>query len=65
MKRNAAGKVTGDKFEFKKESVHALHEWFVHEFNGFLADGKTRAEFDYGEIGFASVVDDLRALAEE
>jgi ribosomal protein S18 acetylase RimI-like enzyme len=65
MKRNPNGKLTGDEFEFKKSSVRFLYNWFVKEFNGLLADGKTMARFDCGEHGIGSVVEDLRTLAEE
>jgi RimJ/RimL family protein N-acetyltransferase len=65
MKRNPNGKLTGDEFEFKKSSVRALHGWFVNEFKNLLADGETMVEFDFGELGIDSVVEDLRTLADE
>jgi ribosomal protein S18 acetylase RimI-like enzyme len=65
MKRNQNGKLAGDEFEFKKSSVRVLHKWFLEEFSGLLADGKTVVEFDYGEQGIGSVIEDLRTLAEE
>ncbi len=49
----------------RNTSVPVLHKWFVEEFSGLLADGKTVVEFDYGERGIASVIEDLRTLAEE
>jgi RimJ/RimL family protein N-acetyltransferase len=62
MKRNADGKIPGDKFCFPKTSVKALLNWFENEFKGKLGDGKTEASFDtFG--GLRRLVEDLREAA--
>jgi hypothetical protein len=40
MKRNAEGKLVGDKFEFPRTAVPQLSKWLNEEFNGLLRDGK-------------------------
>ena len=52
MKRDADGKVHGDKFRFPPTAVNALLDWFEHDFKDTLGDGKTPAHFDItGRIG--------------
>jgi GNAT superfamily N-acetyltransferase len=65
MKRNAEGKIKGDKFSFPKTRVTDLANWFDKEFNGTLGDGTTQAIFEIRPGGLASLKDALREAVEE
>jgi len=62
MKRNADGKVPGDKFRFPPSAVKGLLNWLVHEFKGVLDDGKNRAGFEIPG-GIEALIGSLREAA--
>ncbi len=61
MERNAHGKVVGDEFVFPPASTKTLSRWFRSEFNGILADGSSKAEFDFGP----GSLDDVRVALDD
>jgi ribosomal protein S18 acetylase RimI-like enzyme len=46
MKRNAEGKLCGDKFEFPEKAVVQLHEWFLSESACKLSEPGTSIQFE-------------------
>jgi hypothetical protein len=61
MKRNAEGKLVGDKFLFPRTAVPELSKWLNEEFNGRLRDG-TAIVIDLPPAGLAGL---RSALLEE
>lgn len=61
MKRNAEGKLVGDKLLFPRHAVRRLSKWLNEEFNGALLDGSI-IEIDLPPAGLAGL---KAALLEE
>ena len=55
MKRNAAGKIAGDTFEFSFGGLKAIHRWLSQDFDGSLGKGKAEAHLNFGP-GFTQEV---------
>jgi GNAT superfamily N-acetyltransferase len=60
MKRNAEGKLVGDKFRFPPHAVAELSRWFNEDFRGTLADGATQIIFEARTGGLDSLREALR-----
>lgn len=63
MKRDEYGNVSGDQLEFELSAVPGLYEWFENSFTGLLDDGRSGAEFNYGDLGFDYVKSALGAIS--
>jgi ribosomal protein S18 acetylase RimI-like enzyme len=63
MRRNAEGKVPGDKFRFPPKAVVQLSEWFADDF--LLADGKTPGIFEIQNGTIDSLREDLKQAVED
>jgi hypothetical protein len=65
MKRNADGKLVGDKFLFPRSAVRDLSRWLNEEFDGKLLDGRS-IEIDLppaGLIGLkAALLEEIAAM---
>lgn len=61
MKRNAEGKVVGDKFRFTYEGLRRLSAWFDKEFNGTLLGG-AEVMIDLGHATLDELKQSLRDL---
>lgn len=48
MKRNAAGKIVGDTFEFSLAGLETIHKWLSQDFDGSLGKGKAEAHLNFG-----------------
>jgi GNAT superfamily N-acetyltransferase len=60
MKRNADGRICGQEFEFPREAVVQLQEWFERETTAMLADGKADCIFDIPPGGLDGLRESLR-----
>ena len=65
MKRNANGKVVGDKFRFTKRGLQELSRWFDEEFDGTLGLTTSTVEFDLGLFGLENIKTSLREIVQD
>jgi len=63
MKRDANDNVPGDQFEFELSAVGGLYEWLDAKFTGLLDDGKSVANFDYGDLSLDNIKLALRDIS--
>ena len=66
MKRNAAGKIVGDTFDFSFAGLKTIHKWLSQDFDGSLGKGKAEAHLNFGP-GFTRevVAETLRQIIAE
>jgi FR47-like protein len=64
MKRNASGRVVGDRFRFTKEGLMGLADWFNKDFDGTLGRGRGAIIFDLGPANLDDLKEALRQIAE-
>ena len=66
MKRNAEGKLVGDKFLFPRSAVPKLSKWLNEVFNGILRDGTVIA-IDLKPVGLdglrAALIEEIQDIA--
>ncbi len=65
MKRNAAGKLVGDKFQFTQEGLQKLSRWFNKDFNGTLRTSNTVVKFDLGPSSIEDLKKALREMVQD
>jgi len=65
MKRNADGKIVGDKLTYPRAKVGQLARWFGDDFDGKLQDGNGLAVFEIGPGGLESLIEALQEAAKE